>query len=102
MRAPRPSAARRGYGKEHWRWRAAVLRRDRNCRGCGAPGSKHDHADHIVPKSKGGAPYDVANGQRLCPTCHNGWKQSYERTGVMRGCDEAGVPLDPKARARWA
>jgi 5-methylcytosine-specific restriction protein A len=26
--------------------------------------------------------------------CHDSVQQSFERTGVMRGCDEDGVPLD--------
>jgi 5-methylcytosine-specific restriction endonuclease McrA len=28
------------------------------------------HADHIVPISKGGERYDVANGAARCVSCH--------------------------------
>ena len=34
------------------------------------------------------------NWQGLCSTCHQSVKQAFERTGVLRGCDESGVPLD--------
>ena len=90
----RPGARRRGYDKAHEKWRQRVLARDRRCRMCNALGSPSDHADHIAPVRQGGARFDPANGQRLCQTCHAGPKQSYERTGVMRGCDPSGVPLD--------
>lgn len=97
----RLSAAKRGYDKAHWRWRHAVFQRFPNCCMCGAPGTPSDHADHVKPISQGGARLDVNNGQRLCHTCHNSTKQSYDKTGHLRGCDEAGVPLDPKLRGRW-
>jgi hypothetical protein len=33
--------------------------------------------------------------QSLCETCHNAVKQAQEKTGVLRGCDTDGIPLDP-------
>lgn len=50
-------------------------------------------ADHIVPIEAGGPQYDEDNGQGLCASHHSGAKQSYERTGVLRGCDVDGNPI---------
>jgi len=69
----RLSPSKRGYGKRHQRWRQLVLARDNwicqehKRRGEIVAGS---HADHIVPLHRGGAPFDLANGQTLCSTCH--------------------------------
>ena len=51
----------------------AVLRRDRfvcqlRLDGCM---ERATEADHIVPVSRGGAEYDVSNGQALCASCHS-------------------------------
>jgi 5-methylcytosine-specific restriction enzyme A len=89
----RDSARRRGYDKAHAKWRLAVLDRDPICKLCRRyPATV---ADHITPIRRGGARFDPANGQGLCAPCHNGAKQSFDRTGQMRGCDELGWPIDP-------
>ena len=93
-KAERLGARRRGYDAKHEKWRKAVLEANPNCAFCGQPGTPSDHADHIVPIRKGGARWDVRNGQRLHARCHAGPKQAYERTGVMRGCDVSGNPVD--------
>ena len=52
--------------------------------------------DHIKPP--GGDPVlflDQDNWQSLCGTCHNEVKQAEERSGVIRGADADGLPLDP-------
>lgn len=52
--------------------------------------------DHIVPHR--GDPvlfWDERNWQPLCKRCHDAAKQSEEKTGVVRGCDASGEPLDP-------
>jgi 5-methylcytosine-specific restriction protein A len=52
--------------------------------------------DHI--RNHNGDPalfYDAANLQSLCHSCHSGAKQSFDRTGRIRGCDANGMPLDP-------
>ena len=71
----RPNASARGYcDKAHRAWRLAVLTRDAwTCRDCGRVCSDHREAqaDHIVPIRKGGARYDLANGQTLCIACHS-------------------------------
>jgi 5-methylcytosine-specific restriction protein A len=52
-------------------------------------------ADHVEPHK--GDPDRFFHGalQSLCKPCHDIHKQSFERTGRMRGCDEDGRPLDP-------
>jgi 5-methylcytosine-specific restriction endonuclease McrA len=72
----RPNAHQRGYcDAAHRAWRLAVLARDAwQCQqpGCGrlCTQKREAHADHVVPIAKGGARYDVANGQTLCYRCH--------------------------------
>ena len=62
--------------REHKAWSEAVIgRAQRRCQGmrngkrCGAT-TPRMYADHIIELQDGGAPYDVANGQCLCPSCH--------------------------------
>jgi 5-methylcytosine-specific restriction protein A len=52
--------------------------------------------DHVTPH-RGDLTlfWDQTNWQSLCKPCHDIHKQSFERTGRMRGCDEDGRPLDP-------
>ena len=61
----RTSAYRRGV-------REYVLRRDRFCVLCAADGRnvESEHADHIKPRSEGGAVFDPKNMQGLCAKCH--------------------------------
>ena len=64
----RGTAAQRGYGATHRRWRAAILARDPVCRACGQAPSRE--ADHITPLSQGGG-WSLENGQGLCKPCHS-------------------------------
>ena len=64
----RPSAARRGYGHDHRKWRELILSRHPVCVQCDMAAS--EHADHVVPLSQGGES-TMENGQGLCPGCHN-------------------------------
>lgn len=68
----RPSAAARGYGRDHQKWRRMILRRDPTCRLCAERGVLEGAvvADHIVPLSQGGRS-TLDNGQGLCEACHN-------------------------------
>lgn len=72
-RDERESATRRGYGAAHRRWREMVLARDPLCVMCKANGRivPATVADHIVPIKRGGARFDMDNGQGLCHDCHN-------------------------------
>lgn len=40
--------------------------------------------------------FAAENLQSLCKTCHDAVKQSFEKTGRLRGSDLEGIPLDPK------
>lgn len=80
----RPSPAKRGYGPEWRRRRAAFLEANPYCvepRGngkrCGAPSTV---CDHVVPLSLGGAD-DESNWQALCKPCHDGPKQRRDKRG---------------------
>ena len=53
--------------------------------------------DHVVPHRGDMALFnDPTNMQPLCKTCHDGAKQSLEKTGHLRGSDVTGRPLDPR------
>jgi len=39
--------------------------------------------------------YDLNNLQSLCSPCHRSIKAQMERSGVVRGSDEQGLPIDP-------
>ena len=82
------------YRSGEWRrLRKAVLARDPVCasRGCGRPSS---HADHIVPRSRGGAD-TLVNLRGACQSCHN--RRSARGNAPLRavGCLPDGSPRDP-------
>ena len=53
------------------RTRLAVFERDGfRCRACGRPGRLEAH--HVRPLERGGDPYDLANIETLCRSCHIG------------------------------
>ena len=84
------------YKTARWkRLRALILAREPLCRMCKALGitSPSDVVDHIVPhRGDDRLAWDEANLQGVCTPCHAGPKQSFERTGAMRGCDVDGTP----------
>lgn len=85
------------YKTTQWRaLRLATFTRDLyTCRMC-AKVTASPVCDHVTPHK--GDPdlfFDAANLQTLCAKCHDSAKQSQERTGVVRGCDADGRPLDP-------
>lgn len=91
----RGKTAERGYGAQHRKWRAMVLARDPVCVD---PYGVHAErgevvastvADHIVPIRRGGARFDLANGQGLCASCH-GVKTAREDGGFGRGAGQQG------------
>src|SRR5678809_56739 len=53
--------------------------------------------DHIIPH-KGDVDlfFDASNLMSLCKPCHDSVKQKLERTGIEKGCDDRGLPLDAK------
>lgn len=72
--AYRAADSRRGgsdpfYKTAFWlRVRSFVLRAEPLCRVCRAVPATL--VDHIIPRADGGADYDPANLQPLCPRCH--------------------------------
>ena len=84
-RDTRPSAHARSYGGAWRSLRAQVLAAEPRCRRCGAPSK---HADHIVPRSRGGR--DVrSNLQGLCASCH----------GRVTALVTSSIAIPPSARA---
>ena len=82
------------YRSKAWRrLRWATLQRDPYCivRGCGAVSMV---ADHIVPRTRGGAD-TLANLRGLCTPCHN--RRSAQGNAEPRaiGCNVDGSPRDP-------
>jgi 5-methylcytosine-specific restriction endonuclease McrA len=68
----------------HEEWAAAVRRRAAGrCQGCGREGTRL-FADHVVELRDGGAPFDPANGQALCGSCHSA-KTARARAARHRG-----------------
>lgn len=65
----RASAASRGYGRKHRKWRQMVLHRYPICNICQREPATI--ADHVVPWQDGGDKFTLENGQGLCATCHN-------------------------------
>jgi 5-methylcytosine-specific restriction protein A len=85
----RGSAAKRGYGRRHEKWRSMILARDPLCmiqklcgRGLNRPGepwhlpAPSTVADHIVQLDQGGD-WSLQNGQGCCKPCHD-WKTRLE------------------------
>lgn len=88
----RPSAHRRGYGRNWQRLRAVVLNREPLCRLCRADGLTvaAEHVDHNVSLAEGGT-NDEANLIPLCHSCHS--KKTVERDGGLghsKGAAHAG------------
>jgi 5-methylcytosine-specific restriction protein A len=89
----RESRHRRGYGREHVRLRAILLRQEPLCRLCQQKNPPRvtaaTIADHVVPIAKGGAIHDLSNMQPVCAACHdektradNGWRKPKPVTGL--------------------
>lgn len=104
LRGRRRSAAmasaeyKRLYNSKRWKdLRAIQLRGKPMCHYCSLL-SKRTIAmvvDHIKPHRGDEALFfDPENLQSLCKLCHDAAKQQLEKSGVLRGCDQRGVPLD--------
>lgn len=65
------SREQQGYGSAHMAMRAHLMATVVLCEHCTAKGRSTvgTHADHIIPKSRGGSD-DRSNYQLLCEPCH--------------------------------
>ena len=94
----RGSSAARGYGYRWQQAREAYLRKHPLCKMHADLGRvvPAEVVDHIEPhRGDMGKFWDSKNWQSLCKTCHDGAKQRQEKSGVVVGCNLAGLPLDP-------
>lgn len=99
----RTSRHLRGYGKEHERIRAELLRDVVFCEECTRQGRKFrfgNIADHIIPLAKGGKT-ERSNYQLLCKSCSN--KKTIEDGGrkcrVKKQIGTDGWPIEQEPRA---
>jgi 5-methylcytosine-specific restriction endonuclease McrA len=87
---------REPWGTQAWkRARRAALLRQPRCR-CGLPAL---HVHHIVPLVEGGAMFDPANLEPICPRCH-----AIETGKLHRRRQELGLeprPPRPGTRRVW-
>lgn len=75
-------------GRRAQRLTAAVLERDGGiCVWCGGPAST---ADHLIPRSKGGAVWDMANLAAACLPCN-----------TSRGARPRPARVAPRASRQW-
>lgn len=86
-----------GGSDTRWRvFRAAVLARDRYLCTIADPGCTitapliGGHVDHIVPISRGGAKYDMANARAACAHCN-----------TSRGNSAPAPQPAPRPRSSW-
>lgn len=95
---PRPNARQRGYTRRWEKARETFLTQHPFCKMCEEQGrvTAATVVDHVVPhKGDQRLFWDTANWQALCKPHHDRTKQRMEKLGVVIGCDEDGVPLDP-------
>ncbi len=98
MHEDRKSAAARGYGRAWQKYRLTFLREHPLCQMHLAIGGvvQATVVDHIVPhKGNQSLFWDSKNHQAVCKPCHDRHKQRLEKSGVLVGCDESGLPFDP-------
>lgn len=88
----RGSSSDQGYGAEHRKWRAEVLRLHPVCP-CGEPSKA---ADHRIALSDGGTWDPATNGQGFCIHCHNRKTALTGRRNVARS-----KPLSPEPAASF-
>lgn len=87
------------YSTSAWkRLRACQLQREPFCRMCDELGrmTPATVVDHSIPH-RGDARLFWRSDLwvALCQPCHDRHKQRLETSGVLAGCDERGIPLDP-------
>ena len=86
----------RGYGKEHERIRAELLRTVILCEHCKAKGIVRPGtiADHVTPLARGGSGHR-SNYQLLCKDCADAKDAADRGVAIRKGSDVTGWPTDP-------
>jgi 5-methylcytosine-specific restriction endonuclease McrA len=98
MKHSRISATQRGYGSRWQRYRERFLKANPLCAMHLSFGKTvaSEVVDHIEPhKGSHRLFWNPKNHQALCKQCHDTHKQRLEKSGVVLGCDERGIPIDP-------
>lgn len=79
--------------------RRSFLRLHPLCKFCEQAGrlTPSEVVDHVIEhKGNQALFWDIGNWQALCKPCHDRLKAKAERgNGIVPGCDERGMPLDP-------
>ena len=90
------SSRARGYGREHRRLRAELLKREPLCRMCIAKNrvTPATIADHIVSIAKGGPIHDPSNLQPLCKRGHDDKSLLEQGKRVKRTIGADGWPIE--------
>lgn len=87
------------YDRSQWKkLRTEQLRVEPFCVFCKEQGRIVPAAvvDHIQPhRGDESLFFDPANLQSLCKLCHDAVKQRFEKSGVITGGNQCGIPLDP-------
>lgn len=91
-------AYRRLYNTSRWqKKRADHIAANPLCVMCLAEGKARSGniADHRIPHKGNEILFFEGELDTLCEHHHNSVKQSFERTGKLKGFDDDGLPLDP-------
>ena len=93
------SQHRRLYNNRRWKnRRAKQLREEPLCRRCKERGEVTEAtvADHIDPHEGDENKFWHGALQSLCKHDHDSYKQRLEKSGTVVGCDQHGLPVDPR------
>lgn len=97
-RGTKTSSTARGYGYQWQQARKRYLEAHPYCVKCDRLGRVEPSTivDHRVPHRGDQALFwDENNWQALCEPHHNGTKQAEEKSGIIKGTDVSGRPIDP-------
>ncbi len=97
-RGTKTSAAARGYGHKWRKAREQHLDAHPFCERCERQGRLRAATVVNHRKAHRGDQqlfWDRTNWESLCKPCHDGPTQAEERSGIVKGTDASGRPLDP-------
>jgi len=87
------------YGRRWKKCRKIFLQANPLCSRCYKIGKLVEASivDHIIPhKGDEQLFWDQSNWQALCKPCHDGHKKRFETSGRIAGCNQSGIPTDPR------